>query len=194
MIKFELQDLYSDCFHKMKLKRNKSSSRWYTTAYNRFLCLIVTLGLHKILSNILYIIWHMHLESLKLLSQTTWEEMHLQENSLYDLWPWPLGQDHAKCDPVLFTSCNLCSYKVWSRKVLRFRRRCIYKKIHYMTFDLDLGVKVTQNVDQNTLHHVTYAATTFEVATSNGLRGNAFTRKFIIWPLTLSLGSRSRKM
>ena len=49
-----------------------------------------------------------------------------------------------------------------------------------MTFDLDLGVKVTQNVSQNSLHHVTYAATKFEVATSNGLRGNAFTRKFII--------------
>ena len=29
-------------------------------------------------------------------------------------------------------------------------------KIHYMTFDLDLGVKVTQNVAQYSLHHVTY--------------------------------------
>ena len=36
-------------------------------------------------------------------------------------------------------------------------------------FDLDLGVKVTQNVAQYPLHHVTYAPVKFEVATSNSL-------------------------
>ena len=46
-------------------------------------------------------------------------------------------------------------------------------------FDLDLGVKVTQDVPQYPLHHVTYSGTKFEVATSNGLMG-AFTRKYII--------------
>ena len=35
-------------------------------------------------------------------------------------------------------------------------------------FDLDLGVKVTQNVAQYPLHHVTYSPTKFEVATSKG--------------------------
>ena len=45
-----------------------------------------------------------------------------------------------------------------------------------MTFDLDLGVKVTRNVAQFPLHHVTYSPTKFEVATSNGLRGDTFTR------------------
>ena len=45
-----------------------------------------------------------------------------------------------------------------------------------MTFDLDLGVKVTQNVAQFPLHHVTYSPTKFEVATSNGLGGDTFTR------------------
>ena len=40
-----------------------------------------------------------------------------------------------------------------------------------MTFDF--GVKVTQNVAQYPLHHVTYAAPKFEVATSNGLGGDA---------------------
>ena len=54
-------------------------------------------------------------------------------------------------------------------------RRYIYKKIHYLTFDLDLGVKFTQNVAQ---YHVTYSATKFEVATSNGLGGDTFTRKY----------------
>ena len=43
-------------------------------------------------------------------------------------------------------------------------------------FDLDLGVKVTRNVDQYPLHHVTHLATKFTVATSNGLGGYTFTR------------------
>ena len=47
-------------------------------------------------------------------------------------------------------------------------------------FDLDLWVKVTQNVAQCLLHHVTYAPTQFEVTTSKGLGGDAFTRKFNI--------------
>ena len=55
-------------------------------------------------------------------------------------------------------------------------RRCIYKKIHYLTFDLDLGVKVTRNVTQYPLHHVIYAPTKFEVATSNGLGKDTITR------------------
>ena len=47
-------------------------------------------------------------------------------------------------------------------------------------FDLDLQVKVTQNVAQYPLHHVTYPATKFEVARSNRLRGDTFSRKYII--------------
>ena len=46
-------------------------------------------------------------------------------------------------------------------------------------FTFDLGVKVTQNVAQYPLHHVTFSATKFEVATSKDL-GDAFTRKFHI--------------
>ena len=56
------------------------------------------------------------------------------------------------------------------------KRRCIYKKVHYLTFDLDLVVKVTRNVAQYPLYHVTYSATMFEVAMSNGLGGDTFTR------------------
>ena len=54
--------------------------------------------------------------------------------------------------------------------------RYIYKKKHYLTFDLDLGVKVTQTVIQYPLHHVIYASTKFEVATSNGLGEDTITR------------------
>ena len=43
-------------------------------------------------------------------------------------------------------------------------------------FDLDLGVKVTQNVTQYPLHHVIYAPTKFEVATSKGLGEDTITR------------------
>ena len=44
-------------------------------------------------------------------------------------------------------------------------------------FDLDLWVKVTRNVAQCPLHHVTYAPTEFEITTSKALGGEAFTKK-----------------
>ena len=44
----------------------------------------------------------------------------------------------------------------------------------------DLQVKVTQDVAQYPLQHVTHAHVKFEVATSNCLGGDAFTRKYII--------------
>ena len=57
----------------------------------------------------------------------------------FNIWPWPWGQGHTKCCPVPSTSCDLFSYKVLSCYVEPFRRRYIYKKIHYLTFDLTLG-------------------------------------------------------
>ena len=45
----------------------------------------------------------------------------------------------------------------------------------YTFFNLDLGIKVTLNIAQYPLHHVTYAAAKFEAATSKGLKGDAFT-------------------
>ena len=47
-------------------------------------------------------------------------------------------------------------------------------------YDLDVGVKVTQNVTQYPLYHVTYLPAKFEAPTSNSLGGGAFTRKYII--------------
>ena len=114
---------------------------------------------------------------MKLLCPMVKEKKHLQKNTLYD-------QGHTKCCLVPSKSYDLCTCKVWSCYVQQFRRRCIYKKVHYL--------KVTLNVAQCPLHHVTYAPTEFEVTTSKALEGEAFTRKFNIWPLTL--GSRSHKM
>ena len=57
----------------------------------------------------------------------------------------------------------------------------VKEKMHLqenILFDLDLGVKVTQIVAQCHLHHVTYAPTEFEVTTSKGFGGDAFTRDF----------------
>ena len=56
------------------------------------------------------------------------------------------------------------------------------RKYIILTFDFDLGVKVTQNVAGYPLSHVTYSGTKFEVAMSNGLEGDAFARKYIILP------------
>ena len=47
-------------------------------------------------------------------------------------------------------------------------------------FDLDLYVKVTGNVAQCPLYHVTYAPTEFEVTVSKASGGDAFARKFNI--------------
>ena len=59
-------------------------------------------------------------------------------------------------------------------------------------FDLEIRVKVTGNSFQYLLHHVTYAPVKFEVSTSNCEGGDAFTRKYIIFPLSLTLTQRSR--
>ena len=64
----------------------------------------------------------------KLLLPKVYEEMRLQENTLFDLWPWLWGQDHTKRHPVPSTSCDLCIYKVWSCYVQWLRRRYNYKK------------------------------------------------------------------
>ena len=116
----------------------------------------------------------MYQQSLILLHTRVKEKMNLQENTLFDLELG--GQGHKKCCSVPSTSCDQCTYRVLSYYVKRFRRRSIYKKFQYLTFDLDLGVKVTQNIAQYPLHHATYIATKFEVATSNHLGGDTFTR------------------
>ena len=57
-----------------------------------------------------------------------------------------------------------------------FRLRCIYKKIHNLTFDLDLEVNVTQNVAHYPLRHVIYASAKFKVVRSNGFGADTITR------------------
>ena len=96
---------------------------------------------HEVLPSTLCIMWPMHRQNLKLLFPKVYEEMRLQENTLFDLWPWPWGQGHTKPHPVPSKSYDLCTGKIWSCYFQKFMRRWIYKKRHYLTFDL--GVKVT---------------------------------------------------
>ena len=67
-------------------------------------------------------------------------------------------------------------------------------KLNKLTTEIFTRKFNIQNVAQYPLHHMTYPATKFEVATSNRLRGDTFTRKYIIYSLTLTLGSRSHEM
>ena len=85
--------------------------------------------------------------------------MHLQERS----------RGH---EALPSTSCDIMYLK--SLKLLQ----PMVKEMHLQentSFDLDPKVIVTQNVAQCPLHHVTYAVTA-----SNGLGGDAITRKYIL--------------
>ena len=76
-------------------------------------------------------------------------------------------EGHIKCCSVPSTSCDLCSSEVCNCHVYQFRRIRIYNKKKTTTiFDIDIGVKVTQNVGLYFLHHVTYAHAKFEVVAS----------------------------
>ena len=57
----------------------------------------------------------------------------------------------------------------------------------YLIFDFDLRIKVTPNTAQYPLHHVTYAAAKFEVATFNSFGSIAVTRKYNILPFDLGV-------
>ena len=99
-------------------------------AFTRKHYLTLTFGprSHKMLSRTLYIMWPMHMQRLKLLHPSLGGDAFTRKH-IFGL------------DPVPSTSCDLCTYKVWSCCIQCFR--------------------------------------------------DAFTRKYIIWPLTLTLRSIS---
>ena len=122
------------------------------------------------------------------------EKIHLQENTLFDLGVFDLDP-RSRSHEVLPSTRNI----MWPmrRQNLKLLLPKHYEEMCFQEntlFDLDLGVKVTRNIAQYPLLHVTYARAKFEVATSKSLWGDAFTRNNIIRPLTLTLGSRSHEM
>ena len=137
-------------------------------------------GSHKMLPSTLHIMWSMHLQNLKLLKQTVEEKRHLQEATLIIQ--------------------SIAQYIMWYMHLQSLKLLCptVKEKMHLqentlLTFDLDPKFKVIWSVAQYPLHYVTYAPAKFQVAISNSLGGGAFTRKYNIWPLTLTLGSRSHE-
>ena len=76
-------------------------------------------------------------------------------NSTYDLDQY--SQHHVAYSPAMFEVATSNRYGGDA-----FTRKCFNS-----TFDLDLGVKFTQNVAQYPLHHVAYSPARFEVVTSN---------------------------
>ena len=82
------------------------------------------------------------------------------KNTLFDLKV--KGQGHTISCPVPSTSCDLCIGKVWYCYIPRLWRRCIYKKIHYLTLTLRSQEMLTSALYIS--HQVTYAK--FEVTTS----------------------------
>ena len=66
---------------------------------------------------------------------------------------------------------------------LKLLRLTVYEEMHLhenALFDLDFGVKITQDVAKYPLHHVTYSDTKFEISTSDGLGGDAFTKNTLL--------------
>ena len=116
----------------------------------------------------------MHLQRLNLLHLMVKEQMHLQENTVIDL---DLGvkvtQDVAQY-PLCHVTYAPAKFEV---ATLNGLGDAIISKY---SIEFDLGVKATRDVVEYSLHHLTYAHAEFEVTSSNGLRGDAFTRKYII--------------
>ena len=89
----------------------------------------------------------------------------------FHFWPW--GHGYTKCCRVPFTSCDPWTWEVWSGYVKWLKENAFF----------DLDIKVTQNIAQHPLHHVTYLPAKVKVAKSYSLW-----RKHIIGPLTLTSG------
>ena len=123
--------------------------------------------------------------------------MHLQENTLYDLWHW--GQGLMRCCLVPYTSCDLCTCKVLSCCIQWFRERsgsvveCLSRRVVVSSLT---GVTVLCPWARHTETHCSLFSNgstkedpsrrNWKIAdrdvknqikqTSNGLGGDAFTR------------------
>ena len=72
--------------------------------------------------------------------------------------------------------------KVWSCYVQRFRRRCIYKKVHYFTFDLDLRSRT--NTKRYPVSSTSYDLCTCKVWSCyvQWFRRKCIYKKYLMWP------------
>ena len=65
---------------------------------------------------------------------------NLQENALFDLVFWVMVTQNIAQYPLHHVTYASAKFEV--AKFNSLRKICIYKKIHYFTFDHDFGVKV----------------------------------------------------
>ena len=72
--------------------------------------------------------------------------------------------------------------KIWSCYVQWFRRRCIYKKVHYFTFDFDLRSRT--NVKWCPVSSTSYELCTCKVWSCyvQQFRRKCIYKKYLIWP------------
>ena len=108
----------------------------------------------------------------------------------YIIWHWPSGQGHIRCCPVPSKSCDLCTYRVWSYYIKSFRRRSIYKKIQYSTFD---------SRSHEMLPSTLYIMWPIQLQSLKLLRLTVkeeiqLQENTLFWHLTLTFGSRSHEM
>ena len=141
----------------------------------RYLTLTRRSRSHGMLPSALYIMWSMHVQSLKLQRQKTLGGEPFTRK--FNIWPWPKVTRNVAQYPLHYVAYSATKFEVATSKGLggdAFTRK-------FNIWPFDLGVNVTRNIAQYPLHHVTYSATKFEAATSYRL-GDKFTRKYIIWP------------
>ena len=103
---------------------------------------------HKTLLSTLYIKWHIHLQSLKLLPLTVLEEKYPLPHVTYApakfevdmysslgsaaftrkyiIWTWSWGRGHKKHKSVPISLCDLCTCKFWICYVQWFWRRMMH--------------------------------------------------------------------
>ena len=182
---------HSATLHKQvfQTKDGLECSRWYTIANTRFFTFDLDAGVMVTQNVALYPLHHVTYSvtmfevaaSNGLIRRCIYKKIHYL---IFDLELGVKVKQNAAQYPLYHVP-----YPGTSLKLLCLTsnglRRWIYKKIHYLTSEL--GVKVKQNVAKYPLHRVTYSGTKFDVATSNSLGGDAFTKKYIIWPLNLAL-------
>ena len=91
-----------------------TSKFWYCFIWRfRKRCIYNKIYYYKMLPSALFIMWPKYAPTeFEVTTSKVYEEKHLQENSIFDLWHLTLGSRSHEMLPSTLTSCDLFSYKV----------------------------------------------------------------------------------
>ena len=134
----------------------------------------------------LYVQWtipkllpHIRWQNINNLKQNNQSESVLLKVTLNSRW-------YTNANTRFWANQSIC--KVWSCYVQLFRRRCIYKKVHYFTFDLDLRSRTNKK-------GCPVSSTSHDLCTCKvwscyvqGFRRKCIYKKYLIWPWPEGLG------